>query len=56
MMTRRTAVAALAVLALSPVVWAQTVGDLYPGEKALYEAATKEGLVVSFDTGPTWAN
>src|ERR671922_1033113 len=56
MMTRRTAVAALAMLALSPVVWAQTGGELYPGEKALYEAASKEGLVVSFDTGPTWAN
>ena len=25
-------------------------------EKALYEAAKKEGMVVSFDTGPTWAN
>jgi putative spermidine/putrescine transport system substrate-binding protein len=38
---------------------AQTVLDspeLYPGEKALYEAARKEGMVVSFDTGPTWAN
>lgn len=38
---------------------AQTVLDsseLYPGEKALYDAAKKEGLVVSFDTGPTWAN
>ncbi|MDQ2917899.1 MAG: extracellular solute-binding protein [Pseudomonadota bacterium] len=38
---------------------AQTVLDspeLYPGEKVLYEAAKKEGLVVSFDTGPTWAN
>ena len=38
---------------------AQTVTDspeLYPGEKALYEAASKEGMVVSFDTGPTWAN
>ena len=59
MMTRRTAVAALALLAVSPVAWAQTVGtgpELYPGEKALYEAASKEGLVVSFDTGPTWAN
>ena len=30
--------------------------ELYEGEKALYEAASKEGLVVSFDTGPTWAN
>ena len=38
---------------------AQTVNDspeLYPGEKALYEQARKEGMVVSFDTGPTWAN
>jgi putative spermidine/putrescine transport system substrate-binding protein len=38
---------------------AQTVLDspeLYPGEKALYDAARKEGMVVSFDTGPTWAN
>jgi putative spermidine/putrescine transport system substrate-binding protein len=30
--------------------------ELYQGEAALYEAAKKEGLVVSFDTGPTWAN
>jgi putative spermidine/putrescine transport system substrate-binding protein len=30
--------------------------ELYPGEKALYENAAKEGMVVSFDTGPTWAN
>jgi len=30
--------------------------ELYSGEKALYEAAAKEGLAVSFDTGPTWAN
>jgi putative spermidine/putrescine transport system substrate-binding protein len=30
--------------------------ELYPGEKVLYEAAEKEGLVVSFDTGPEWAN
>ena len=38
---------------------AQTVLDspeLYAGEKTLYEAAKKEGMVVSFDTGPTWAN
>ena len=48
------AAAVLAALAL-----AQTAADspeLYPGEKALYEAAKKEGMVVSFDTGPTWAN
>src|SRR5262245_57667123 len=30
--------------------------ELYPGERDLYQAATKEGMVVSFDTGPTWAN
>ncbi|MDR1708976.1 MAG: extracellular solute-binding protein [Candidatus Accumulibacter sp.] len=30
--------------------------ELYPGEAALYEAAQKEGMVVSFDTGPEWAN
>ncbi len=38
---------------------AQTAADspeLYAGEKALYDAARKEGMVVSFDTGPTWAN
>lgn len=30
--------------------------ELYDGEKALYTEAQKEGLVVSFDTGPEWAN
>ncbi|BBK41026.1 ABC transporter substrate-binding protein [Allostella vacuolata] len=30
--------------------------ELYAGERALYQAAQKEGIVVSFDTGPTWAN
>jgi putative spermidine/putrescine transport system substrate-binding protein len=53
--------AAIAALALTmPIAaTAQTVTDspeLYAGEKALYEAASKEGMVVSFDTGPTWAN
>ncbi len=50
---------AAAIVALPFCASAQTVTDspeLYPGEKALYEAAAKEGLVVSFDTGPTWAN
>lgn len=51
---------AVATLTLLPALaHAQTVADspeLYPGEKALYEAASKEGMVVSFDTGPTWAN
>jgi len=30
--------------------------ELYPGERSLYAEAAKEGLVVSFDTGPEWAN
>ena len=48
-----------ATLLFAAGVAAQTVLDspeLYAGEKALYEAAKKEGMVVSFDTGPTWAN
>jgi putative spermidine/putrescine transport system substrate-binding protein len=52
-----TAATAFALAAAS--AHAQTAADspeLYPGEKALYEAAKKEGIVVSFDTGPTWAN
>ena len=51
--------AAIAIAALPLIARAQTVTDspeLYPGERALYETASKEGLVVSFDTGPTWAN
>ena len=50
---------AAGALALGAAAWAQTVADsaeLYAGEKSLYEAAKKEGMVVSFDTGPTWAN
>ena len=50
---------AVAVSLLASAVCAQTVLDspeLYAGEKTLYEAAKKEGMVVSFDTGPTWAN
>lgn len=52
------AIAGLSAL-LPTLAVAQSVLDspeLYPGEKALYEAASKEGMVVSFDTGPTWAN
>ncbi|MFD1382855.1 extracellular solute-binding protein [Rhodanobacter aciditrophus] len=30
--------------------------ELYSGEQAQYDKAIKEGIVVSFDTGPTWAN
>jgi len=50
---------AAGALTLAPAAWPQTVADspeLYAGEKSLYEAAKKEGMVVSFDTGPTWAN
>lgn len=63
MITRRlTLAAALASVSLAAALTgpaaAQTLEgpELYPGEKALYEAAAKEGIVVSFDTGPTWAN
>jgi len=53
------AAAALAAALFAALAAAQTVLDspeLYAGEKALYDAAKKEGMVVSFDTGPTWAN
>lgn len=39
-----------------PTAWAENDAQLYPGEKALYAQAQKEGFVVSFDTGPEWAN
>lgn len=58
MQARRWILAAAAALCASGAA-AQTVLDspeLYAGEKTLYEAAKKEGMVVSFDTGPTWAN
>lgn len=35
---------------------AQASAELYPGERALFEKAREEGMVVSFDTGPEWAN
>jgi putative spermidine/putrescine transport system substrate-binding protein len=50
---------AVTLMLWSGMAHAQTVLDspeLYPGEKPLYEAAAKQGMVVSFDTGPTWAN
>lgn len=47
----------LAVCMLPLSAWAIGAGDqLYPGEAALYAKAKSEGMVVSFDTGPTWAN
>ncbi len=51
--------AALSALALPAGAQTKPITEgpeLYPGEKSLYEAAQKEGIVVSFDTGPTWAN
>ncbi|MEQ8655665.1 MAG: ABC transporter substrate-binding protein [Kiloniellales bacterium] len=55
-MIRLFALAATAALVLPTLALAQEGPELYDGEKALYEAAAEEGLVVSFDTGPTWAN
>lgn len=52
-----TAIGAALLVASVPAQAAQQLEDrLYEGEQALYEAALEEGLVVSFDTGPTWAN
>ncbi len=59
MRTLKRSLVAAALTLLPALAHAQTVADspeLYPGEKALYDAASKEGMVVSFDTGPTWAN
>ncbi len=50
------ALAGVALSALAPFAQAFEGPELYPGEKALYAEAAKEGLVVSFDTGPEWAN
>lgn len=50
------AVTLAAPLVTSHAALALDGGELYPGEQTLYDAARKEGLVVSFDTGPTWAN
>jgi len=50
------AAGAALMLGLSQPAFAFEGKELYDGEKALYEAARKEGLIVSFDTGPTWAN
>ena len=48
--------ALLAVSLLSTPAFAFDGPELYQGEQALYDAALQEGMVVSFDTGPTWAN
>ena len=59
-MQRRHMIQATLGLALAPTLARQAFAfdgpELYSGEKALYAAAEKEGLVVSFDTGPEWAN
>lgn len=49
------AMAASPALAQAPAT-VLTSAELYSGEKALYEAAVKEGMVISNNTGPTWAN
>lgn len=49
----------LALLVLSPMALTAATSfekELYPGETELWQAAKKEGTVVSYDTGPTWAN
>lgn len=51
-----TAMVASRAMAQQP---SQAVGDtseLYAGERELYERASREGMVVSNNTGPTWAN
>ncbi len=48
--------ALLAASLLGAPVLAFDGPELYEGEQALYDAALEEGMVVSFDTGPTWAN
>ena len=47
---------AVAAVALATSAHAFDGPELYDGEKALYDQAAEEGMVVSFDTGPTWAN
>src|SRR5579871_3876866 len=49
-------VVACAAIAPSGSAHAFDGPDLYPGESALYDAAAKEGLVVSSNTGGKWAN
>ncbi len=53
---KRLLIAACALVAFATPALALEGPELYPGEADLYKAAEKEGLVVSFDTGPTWAN
>lgn len=59
-MNRRHVLRLIGVLAITASIattaFAFEGPELYPGERALYAEAEKEGLVVSFDTGPEWAN
>ncbi|WP_018698711.1 extracellular solute-binding protein [Amorphus coralli] len=50
------AVTAVAAFALATSAHAFDGAPLYDGEQSLYDQAAEEGMVVSFDTGPTWAN
>lgn len=50
------ATAAAMAMSLTTSAFAFDGAEYYAGERALYDAARSEGLVVSFDTGPTWAN
>lgn len=50
------ALALIVAFAANASAAAKLAPELYPGEQALYEKALEEGMVVSFDTGPTWAN
>jgi putative spermidine/putrescine transport system substrate-binding protein len=59
--TARLALAAAGVIAssaLGPAGGANAFDgpDLYAGEAALYDAASKDGLVISSNTGANWAN
>lgn len=58
-LTISTALRRIAVLLGACATLAATAAhgaSLYPGEDALYAKAADEGIVVSFDTGPEWAN
>jgi putative spermidine/putrescine transport system substrate-binding protein len=46
---------ALPALAQAPAAVTDTP-ELYEGERALYELASRQGIVISNNTGPTWAN
>ena len=56
---RRSLLLGAAALAAARPALAQSVtetAELYAGERALYERASVEGMVISNNTGPTWAN